>query len=157
MSMTEVDDLQLFPRWRQAVRDFLAEFEYGDTVSHDWLAEHFGMPTLDEAAQITPAEFRNRQFEWLASIDAFRQELLTQHQVCLQSVRGLGYRWVPPHEQTSVASTDFERDIKKSFRVVGQKLRHTRVAELTDDERRIHSDAIAKVSALKGMTVKALK
>ncbi len=150
-------EVNLFPRWRQAVRDFLDTFNYGDLVSHDWLEEHFGMPKIADAKRLTQAEFRDRQFDWLANVEAFKAALLHEHQVLLQSVRGEGYRWAPPGEQTAIASKEFERDVKRGFRLAGQRLKNIRADVLTDDQRREHRDAVAKVAALRGMTRKALR
>lgn len=148
-------DLKLFPAWKQAVQDFLAEFAYGDVVPHDWLVERFGIPQRDE--KMSAAAFQARQFEWLASIEGFKTTLLHDHQVLLQSVRGEGYRWIPPAEQTSVATREFERDAGRAFRTVGARLRQVRTGELTDDQRRANVDALAKVSQLRGVTRKALR
>lgn len=145
-----------FPLYKQAVQDFISEFKYGDLVSHAWLEQHFGMPTLGESKQLTAEQFSARQFEWLANVEAFKADLLKEHQVCLQSVRGKGYRWVPPHEQTDVAIGEFQRDAKKIFRNAGSKLRNLRVSELTDEQRRVNMDAVAKFSALQGMAKRAL-
>lgn len=152
-----MSDMQKFPIWKQAVEDFLAEFKYGDMVTHAWMEQRFGMPSLGQTQRLTPEQFRERQFEWLANVEAFKAALLKDHQVCLQSVRGEGYRWVPPHEQTSVALKEFEHNARKVFRTTGGKLRNVRHLELTDEQRRSNMDAIAKVSALSGMTNKALR
>jgi len=149
-------DLTKFPLYKQAVEDFISEFSYGDMVSHSWLEEHFGMPTIAETKQMTAEQFRERQFEWLANVEAFKSDLLKEHQICLQSVRGQGYRWVPPQEQTEVAVTEFQRGAKKIFSSAGSKLRNLRMTELTDDQRKASMDTIAKLSALQGMTKKAL-
>lgn len=148
-------ELKLFPAWRQAVQDFLAEFQYGDVVPHDWLAERFALPQRDE--KMTAAAFQARQFEWLSSIEGFKSTLLQDHQVLLQSVRGEGYRWVPPGEQTSVATRDFERDAGRAFRTVGTRLRQVRMDELSDEQRRANVDAVAKVSQLRGAVRKQLR
>jgi hypothetical protein len=150
-----MSEVTLYPAWKQAVRDFLAGFAYGDIVPHDWLAQHFNMPVADE--RMSAAEFQARQFEWLASIEGFKTTLLQDHQVMLQSVRGEGYRWVPPADQTKASTRDFERDASRAFRTVGSRLRNVRFAELTEDERRENMDAAAKVTHLKGMTQKALR
>lgn len=150
-------ELTRFPLWRQAVQDVLAEFQYGDLITHEWMEARFGMPSISESHRLTSEQFRERQFEWLANVEAFKSELLREHQVCLQSVRGKGYRWVPPHEQTDVAVGEFERDARRVFRQTGQKLRNLRVSELTDDQRRTNMDTLAKFSALKGMAQKALR
>jgi hypothetical protein len=151
-----MSNLARHPLWRQAVQDFIAEFQYGDIVGHEWLEIRFGMPGLSEDQQLTADQFRERQFEWLANVEAFKNELLRDHQICLQSIRGKGYRWVPPNEQTELAVADFHRGAKKMFSSVGQKLRHLRTAELSDGERRANVDAAAKISQLQGMTRKAL-
>jgi hypothetical protein len=150
-------DLSLFPAWRQAVQDFLAEFKYGDLVPHDWLGSHFGMLTIEDGERLTAAAFKARQFAWLANIEAFKTELLTVHQVCLESVRGEGFRWVPPGEQTGVATRDFERDARKTFRAVGQRLKNVRLSELSDAQRGENTDAIAKISMLNSYTKRQLK
>ncbi|MFZ2306857.1 MAG: hypothetical protein WAW73_17825 [Rhodoferax sp.] len=155
--MSETDDLALFPQWKQAVQDFLATFTYGDLVPHEWLVEHFGMPPLKDSQKLTAADFRRRQFDLLANTESFKHALLEQHQIFLQAVRGEGYRWSHPGEQTALATKEFERDAKRAFRSAGQRLRNVRLTELTDDQRRENTDAIAKVSALRGMARKALR
>lgn len=148
---------QLFPAWKQAVKDFLAEFKYGDLVSHDWLESHFSMLSISDSERLTAAAFKARQFAWLASIEAFKSELLTQHNVCLESVRGEGFRWVPPGEQTGVATRDLERDARRTFRTAGQRLKHVRLDELSDSQRSENIDAVAKIATLRRMAQKALR
>ena len=152
-----MSELTKYPAHKQAVEDFLKEFKYGDLVGHDWLEARFGMPSVGDSKLLTQEQFKARQFEWLASVEAFKEELLKEHQVCLQSVRGRGYRWVPPHEQTGVAMDELGRNVRKVFRGAGQKLRHLRITELTDEQRKTSLDAVAKLSALQGMARKELK
>lgn len=151
-----MSEVTKYPAHKQAVEDFLKEFVYGDLVGHDWLEARFGIPSVGESKLLTQEQFKARQFEWLASVEAFKEELLKEHQVCLQSVRGRGYRWVPPHEQTGVAMDELGRNVRKVFRGAGQKLRHLRITELTDEQRRTSLDAVAKLSALQGMARKEL-
>lgn len=150
-----MSEVTKYPGHKQAVEDFLKEFKYGDLVGHDWLETRFGMPSMGDSRSLTVEQFRERQFEWLANVEAFKAELLRDHQVCLQSVRGRGYRWVPPHEQTGLAMEELGRGVQKVFRGAGQKLRHLRITELTDDQRRDNLDQVAKLSALHGMAIKA--
>lgn len=151
-----MSEVTKYPGHKQAVEDFLKAFKYGDLVGHEWLEARFGMPSMGESKSLTVDQFRDRQFEWLANVEAFKAELLRDHQVCLQSVRGRGYRWVPPHEQTGIAMEELGRGVRKVFRGAGQKLRHLRITELTDDQRRDNLDQLAKLSALHGMAKKAL-
>lgn len=147
----EIIELQRYPKWRQAVQDFLREFRYGDLVTHQWLAEHFGLPVVDAETPMTAIDLQKRQFEWLDAVESFKWELLRDHQVCLQSVRGEGYRWVPPHEQTRVATEAFERDAGRVFRTAAHRLKNVRLSELNDEQRKENVDAVAKLSAVRGM------
>lgn len=150
-------ELSLHPRWKQAVVDFLeAGFKPGDVIPHTWLAEHFGMPVLDDASALTVTQYRERQFEWLASMELFKADLLERHQIFLRSVFGEGYRWVPPGEQTGAAVKEFEQDARRAYRKAGLRLMHVRAEELTDAQRQENLDAIGRLSMLQGMH-KALK
>lgn len=150
--MSSEGAVTLHPAWKQAVQDFLAAgFKPGQIVPHAWLAEHFGMPMLDDAATMTPSEYRDRQFLWLAHVEAVKAELLQQHQILLRSVYGEGYRWIPPHEQTGVAVEEFEREAKRAYRKAGARLVNLRVHELSDIQRQENLDAIGRLSMLQGM------
>lgn len=150
-----MSEVKLYPAWKQAVQDFLAEFKYGDIVPHDWLVARFGLPLPDD--QMTATAFQARQFEWLSSIEGFKATLLNDHQVLMQSVRGEGYRWVPPTDQTQAATREFEREASKAFRSAASRLRHVRLGELSDEQRRENIDALAKLSHLRGAVRKQLR
>lgn len=150
-----MSEVKLYPAWKQAAQDFLAEFKYGDIVSHEWLVKQFGLPLHDENMSVTA--FQARQFEWLSAIEGFKATLLHDHQVLLQSVRGEGYRWCPPAEQTQSAAKDFERDAGRAFRLAGQRMRNVRAGELTEEQRRENLDSMAKLSQLRGTVRKQLR
>lgn len=150
--MDDDDQTSILPEWRQAVRDFLAaDFKEGDIVPHRWLEEHFGMAALDDDKPLLPVDWSARQFEWLRNVEAFRGELLEQHQIFLSSVHGQGYRLVPPREQTAIAQERFEREAKRSYRKAATTLKHVRVGELSESERKENLDAIARIAMLRGM------
>jgi hypothetical protein len=156
--MHDVAELKLHPVWRQAVQDFLeADVEPGFVVQHKWLESHFGMDKLEDDASLTVAQFRERQFEWLRNLEAFKTELLEEHQICLVSVHGEGYRVVPPAEQTGAAQEKFEREVKRSYRQAALRMKNVRIAELTESQRKENVDAIAKLSMLRGMHRMALE
>lgn len=150
-----MSEVKISPNWRQAVHDFLAEFKYGDIVPHSWLVARFGLPVPDE--HMSAVAFQARQFEWLASIEGFKAALLHDHQVLLQSVRGEGYRWCPPADQTHATLREFERDAGRVFRQAGSRLKNVRHTELTYDQRRVNLDAQAKLSLLRGTVRKQLR
>lgn len=147
-----MEELSLFPQWRQAVKDFLdSGYKPGDVVTHAWLENAFGMDPVGSDAQLSAAAFQQRQFEWLRNVEAFKTELLERHQVLLVSVHGAGYRWVPPGEQTEVAQDRFEKDAARTYRKTALALKHVRLDELTDSERQANTDAIARLAMLRGM------
>lgn len=152
MNEDVAEQLQVFPRWRQAVQDFLAaEFKPGDIVPHSWLEDHFGIPPVRDEDTMTGRAYRERQFKWLTCVEAFKSELLEEHQVCLASVFGEGYRVTPPGEQTALATDSFEGEAKKAFRKAALRLKHIRTEELTAAQRRENMDAVARLSMLRGM------
>lgn len=123
-----------------------AGFGDGDLITHEWLAWSLAIP---EPSSIE--ELRDQQFVLLERVDAFRQTLLVNHKVALQTVRGKGYRVVPPSEQARFAAEEAARHIKKGLRRGDQLLSHTRLDELSDDERRRHLDAETRMASLSGM------
>lgn len=150
--MSDGQNIQLSPIWRQAVKDFMAaNIQPGYILPHEWLEAHFGMDPLQDGTAYTAAQFRQRQFEWLRNFEAFRSELLEEHQICLISEHTKGYRVVPPGEQTSIALRKFEQEIKRSFRVAALRTKHVQLDALTADERKENTDGIAKLSMLRGM------
>lgn len=156
--MFEEQEVQLFPVWRQAVKDFLeACIEPGAVLPHEWFEAHFAMEPLSEGAFYTAGQFRSRQLEWLRNFEAFRSVLLEEHQICLISEYGQGYRIVPPNEQTSIALQKFEQEIKRSFRIAALRTKHVQLDALTAQERKENVDGIAKLSMLRGMQQKALE
>lgn len=121
-------------------------FNDGDLITHEWLAWSLALP---EPA--TAAEFREQQFVVLERVEQFKSALLTQHQIALQSVRGKGYRVVPPAEQARYAAEEASRHIEKGLKRGDQLLSHTRLDALSDDERRRHIDTESRMASLASM------
>jgi hypothetical protein len=144
------DELKLFPLWKQAVKDFIdARFSEGDVITKKWLEEHFEMTPAGELT--TLEEFERRAFDWLKNTTSFRESLLEEHQIALQTVIGDGYRVVPPHEQTALAREKFEKEARKSYKKAVLTMTNVQVDKLTDQQRKENTDAIAKLSMLRGM------
>lgn len=150
------DDLTLYPEWKQALKEFIAAgFAPGETVPHEWFIERFGLASLPE--KVTVKEYQDRQFKLLQSMDSLRTALLEQHCIALENVTGVGYRIVPPAEQTGAAMAKLKRDMRLSMRKAANTLQYTKTAALTDEQRRERSDAIAKLQMLRGAGAAALK
>lgn len=156
--MADKVELMLSPIWKQAVKDFLAaNLPPGTVIPLNWFEGHFQMEPLDDIATLTAVEFRQRQFTWLRNMEEFKRELLEEHQICLLSVHGEGYRVVPPGEQTAATTDRFEREVKKAYRQAAVRLKNVQIDRLTEAERRENVDAVAKLAHLRGMHRAALE
>lgn len=153
MSDTNVHLLEVYPAWRQAVQDFVVDgFKGGDTVDFDWLYQHFH---IQRPLPQTPLEQAQRaELQFLAAFDAFKECLLTDYQIALASVRGVGYKIVPPREQTEWAEKDGYSEIRKVYRKLGNRLSNVALDQLTVDERRKNADALARHAMLRAMVRK---
>ncbi|MBD1586723.1 hypothetical protein [Pseudomonas typographi] len=133
----------LLPEWRQAANDIAEGFKYGDLITLDWLREAFH---LDEPKTIEG--FRAFQFAFLSNMDSLRQELLQEHRLLLTSVRGVGYELIEPNEQVETAWQSTFVKVKRELTKLAGAIRHIRYDELSDDKRREHADAQAKLSGI---------
>ncbi|WP_296271759.1 hypothetical protein [Pseudomonas sp. UBA6323] len=142
----------LHPEWRQAAKDIAEGFKYGDIITLDWLASSFHLIEPESIAQ-----FKEYQFAFLSNMDAMRQELLEQHQLALRNVRGAGYELVDPNNQVDYAwQTAFAR-VNRELRKLASHVTHIRHAELSDEKRREHADAQAKMSSVAGFVTRAAR
>jgi hypothetical protein len=139
-----------YPAWRQAARDLASTFSYGDVVTLDWLSEAFMLP-----APKTIKQYRAHQFAFLHHLDALRQELLEQHQLALRNIRGEGYEVVHPNNQVDFAWTTAFTRVRRELGKLASNITHIRHHELSDDKRREHSDAQAKLSSVMGFVDRA--
>jgi hypothetical protein len=148
--------LQQYPAWREAIKAFMDErFAPGDTVSFDWLYEHFLIAR--PAGTTALADAQKAELQFLAQYKAFEDALLTEHQIALSNVRGVGYRIVPSAEQTRWAEDSGVTDVKKAIRKLGDRLTNVDLAQLTQDQRRENADALARLAMLSGMVKKTVE
>ncbi len=146
--------VKLYPAWREAVQQFLAiGHKPGVILSLDWLYAVFGIarPAADTRHEVA----RKAELAFLGQFDGFRNCLLIEHQIALDSVRGAGYRIVPAPEQTTWAEKDGKQELKRALKRLGLRLTHVDLAALSSDERRQNADALARFSMLRGMTQQA--
>lgn len=144
-----------FPEHKHAVEVFLATNpKPGDIVSHDQLDEWLG---IDEST-VTDFESAQRlQFIRLSRIEAFKGELLLDHQIYVENVRGEGYRVVPPKDQSSAAEEFTRRTIAQAISKGISVAKNVNGNELTDAQRKENADAIARLANLRLMTRKAFR
>lgn len=134
----------------KAVEQFLKDnFQDGQLISHAWLEYALNLPTPKSAKEMISC-----QFIILDRVEQFKEALLTRHRIYVVSVRGKGYRIVPPSDQAFIAADTAMRGIRREFSKCSQVMEHTRTEELSVEESKRHTDAQIKISALSAMVGK---
>lgn len=146
--------LALDPIWLQASIDAINEFDYGDIITHEWIAAHLGVeyPTKP----MTLEEYKARDFDLLRKVEGFKDELLVTHKWYLVNVRGTGYQVVKPKHQTKTAMLQMEKDLRKAVSKTLCALVHINETALSLEDARENAESKAKVAALRTMHLKQL-
>lgn len=151
------DAVELYPVWRQALIKFKeARFAHDEIVSHAWFYEAFGYEVPDERS-MSAEKYNKLKLQWLSQFKRLQAALLEQHQIDLVSEPGLGYRIMPPREQSKHALEDMATGIKKAIRNGVDRSTHVNTALLSADERRRHTDNLARIGALSTMFLRTRK
>jgi len=120
-------------------------FDYGETISKEWLYKNFA---LVEPEVCTKKEFEKFNFEFLQNMEGFRWAMLTEYKKCLRSVRGVGYQIIKPTEQTNFAMDNLKSSFAKEMKKAANILVNTEVKLLTDAEVRKRDEAHGKLAAI---------
>lgn len=149
----EIDNVELYPSWRQALVRFRESgLTYGDTLLHTWLYEQFECEALAEPNKISADQYIKLRLKLLGQFDPFRETLLDQDQIDLQSIPGVGYELVPPADQSARALKDTIRDVNKAIRKGVARGTGVNTALLTTEQRREHADNLARLGMLRQMS-----
>ncbi len=150
MDDTDETIMESFPRWKEALKLFhAAGFKPGDVVTHEWLYDAFA---VDRPGPTTPyADAQKATLAYLGQFKPFQDSLLSDCNIDLATVPGVGYKITPPAEQTGDAYRDGMNDIRKGMRKMGRRLVHVDTTALTDEQRRENANALAKLSMLQTM------
>jgi len=134
----------------KAVDTFMeSNFKDGDIVSMHWLKEFL---QIKEAIRIE--DVNNIQWDLLAKMELFKEELLTKHQIALRNVRGSGYLIVPPRQQAEFAVEEGIKAFNKGMRRTDRLLNNVRRNKMDNTENKRHTDAQVKFSAIKNLLKK---
>lgn len=145
--MSDEGEVTLYPPWEEALRRFAdAGFGYGDVVRRRWLYDAFG---LDSPTAETPKGVADgMELAFLAQFAPFKEHLLEQRKMDLQTKPGLGWEIVQPSEQTPLALRDGVSEIRKALRRMGLRLVHVDHAALSHRQRQENADALARLSLM---------
>jgi hypothetical protein len=149
-----MDNVTLFPQWRQAVEDAAEQYTYGDVMTREWLLDRFGLETPKLG---TAKDFQKFQLDLLDAMEGFREALLVEHKMALENVRGRGYRILKPNEQTSYTMRQFSRGIAREINKAANILQNIATDLLTQDEQRENIEARGKLAAVHSFSNKTLR
>lgn len=148
MSDIAEDDFQPFPVWRRALKALLARgLSDGQVIDKADLVELF-----DLRRPVTAQDQERFQLDYMRHFQQLRDELLEEHRLALRTMHGeSAYEVVPPMNQTDLAVSEGQRDMKRAARKMARTLAFVRFDQLSDEERKKNADAQAKTAMLAGM------
>lgn len=129
-----------------------AGFTYGNLIQKEWFYRKFNLPLEVR----TPQEAEDVKMLYCRHLGALRTKLLCERQMALRTKDGVGQEVVKPEEQTEWAVQDFVSDIYRLTTKAADRLTHVNLAELSNEQRRENSDAVAKLSFFRSRGLKAL-
>jgi len=135
----------LYPAWKEALK--LWRFTWGDIVPHEWFYEAFGLTPICDDMTVKRAE--QIKLKFLGQFTPFRQAMLEDRQMWIDSVPGYGYEVVTPGEQSRRAYESRIARIAKELRDLDRQLRHVNIGMLSQDERRENADLLARQATLR--------
>lgn len=148
------DEIKLDPIWRQAARDAVDAFSYGDVIPHDWLHEH--LEIKPRAGKMTLSQHRALDFELLKKMEGFRDALLYEHRRYLTSVRAIGYKIIEPPDQTGAAMGRLSADMRRSVKKAMAALVYIDETALSIEHHRENAEAKARVAWLRSVGAKQI-
>lgn len=141
------EDANLFPAWKQAVKDLLDEgITYGNTISRKRIAEMCNVrpPTSIE-------DVRRYDLELLTCITEIKDVLLTAHCMLLASDNKGSFVVIAPESQTEYAVNTGIKAIGREMKKMAMGVSFTKTDLLSATDRAKNADAQAKISMLAGM------
>jgi hypothetical protein len=96
-------------------------------------------------------DMQKRQFAYAEGIERIRHHLLKEDNIYLANEFTVGYRLVPPGEQTSVAMTKGLNAIAREVVRMADAVTHIKMEELTEQQRLENAEAKIKIAAISGL------
>ncbi|MFO1163527.1 MAG: hypothetical protein U1E60_32155 [Reyranellaceae bacterium] len=140
--------VEVYPEWKAGIDRFLEDGKQpGDTIEFAWLYTAFDIQPPEEAGSIE--EYEKARLRYLSIFTRFREVLLEDHLVALRSVQGVGYEVVPHNKRATWAEGECNDRIFKELKKAQRRLSFVPFDQMTDDERRQHTDAMGRVGRLR--------
>lgn len=147
------NEVEVLPSWRQAVKEAVETFTFGEIIPREWLEEKFG---IEIPPTFTIGEYKRIQFDMMQNMDQFREALLIDHQMYLSCIRGEGYLIVQPSAQTSTSMRKLGSEIKRGLQTAAKTLTNIKHEMLTERQLQHNINAQGTVARLATFSHKSL-
>lgn len=141
------------PEWEDLVNRVVTAFGIGQLIPHDWLKHAFGMKPLEfneyqDLISIQKA-IQQDQFTFMQLFDRLKKDVLKNHKWYLVNVRGQGYQFIHPKDQTQYAYDQLLSDLNKAFRESQDIMTHVQTQHIDQDQRAKDRALFSKAGTLK--------
>lgn len=153
------------PAWEGAAESIIRKnYSLGTILSHQELLAMFGMThPMQEGNGAYRSNLRGYtqdlerfQLTFMSNMEGLRKCLLTRHKLCLENIRGEGYRLVPPREQTSLGLHTLSKEVRRSLTKAKDTISNVNLDALDLDEQREHSDGLARFAFISSIIRRGL-
>ena len=147
-------NIKKYPVYLSVVEEIIQAFNYGDIISNSWLIEKSELNVPD---MMTRDQHQTLQFQYMAFIEGVKIELLENHLMALESVRGTGYRIVMPSDQSTLAMTNLKNSLHKELSKCVKTISFINENLLTDESLKLRDSHRGKIAALAAFSKNTLK
>lgn len=145
----ELHQLDRYPAWQNALALFRKDpFEAGQIVPHAW---------FDTALMLDRFDGKARQLARVKGVQKIKKALLSEDQILLENVVGVGYRVVPSTEQTGLAMKGLARKHAKATISAWNIVNNVQMDKLSDAQRQENIDARGRLAWINGVMRKTLR
>ncbi len=102
-------------------------------------------------------QYQDFSLDRFKQVEAFKDRLMREHHIHLATDPGVGYRVQAPGEVHHAEAANVSRTIKNTTRKAALRLAFVPLDRLTDNQRRDHADALARVAQLRTLTRETFK
>lgn len=145
-----VSNPSLHPEYKQAVKDVLEKFTYGDTITKEWVQARLGIvfPALGTQEQMAKI-----QVTYMTRMESLRNELLVDHSMHLVTKHNKGFVICMPGQQTKAAMDKYKGKFVKETQRAVKVLNNVNTSMLSQEavqERDSELNNIAAIAAFSG-------
>ncbi|MDP2235013.1 MAG: hypothetical protein Q8J88_01145 [Bacteroidales bacterium] len=141
--------------WEKLIDGLVENFQPDELITHEYIKSKFLIvaPEYEEFESVTEfiEAINLQQFEYMSLIEKLRLDVLDRHKLYMSNIRGFGYKFLKPSEQTTYAREKAIDAVKKELNRGLLILKNIRHDSLTMEERKRNSDEMAKLGQLKQM------